>query len=45
MRNHLVRLMVARKQGAHGKTKKAMRRNVKMQIQRECSETVITADF
>lgn len=34
-RNLLVKHMIARKQGAHGKSQKAVRRSERMQLQRE----------
>lgn len=39
-RNPFVQHLIAKKQGAHGKTKKAVRRDEKAQLRKECFDRV-----
>ena len=43
-RNHVVLALLKskRKSGAHGKTKKAVRRSEKMQLQKECNSCLLS---
>ena len=41
-RNPFVQHLIGKKQGAHGKTKKAVRRDEKAQLRKECFGQVVT---